>query len=280
MAYDLTYELIDDNTHYEVSGYTGEPDNVVIPSTYDGKPVTSIGDRAFQHSDLTSITIPDGVTSIGQAAFSDCIRLTSIVIPDSVTSIGQGAFYFCGNLTSIVIPDSVTSIGQGAFSNCIRLTSITIPDSVTSIEQSAFKYCSSLTSITIPDSVEEIGSEAFYYCSNLTSVTIPDGVTSIGYNAFRGCSSLKEITLLSNEVPEVGSDIFTNINASAKFYCASNIIDNYEATTNWQPYISKFVVDDIRIWSIMYSKPINKKFDALTSKSLSQEFFDSLFPIN
>ena len=158
--------------------------------------VTSIGNTAFSGCiSLTNITIPDGVTSIGIMVFYNCTSLTSITIPDSVTSIGNSAFNSCTSLTSITIPDSVTRIGKYAFYDCSSLTSITIPDSVTSIGESVFSFCSSLTSITIPDSVTSIGNSAFYGCSSLTSLTIPNSVTSIGYAAFYDCSSLTSITI-------------------------------------------------------------------------------------
>lgn len=132
------------------------------------------------------LVIPDGVTSIGRAAFAYCSNLTSITIPDSVTSIGARAFYFCDGLTNITIPDNVTSIGFEAFRWCTGLTSITIPDSVTSIEWDTFYGCSGLTSVTIGNSVTSIGNDAFRDCTRLTSVTIPDSVTSIGNYAFSG----------------------------------------------------------------------------------------------
>ena len=158
--------------------------------------VTNIGNWAFSEcSSLTSITIPDSVTNIGAAAFDSCGSLTSITIPGSVTSIGTVAFYNCSGLTSVTIPDSVTNIGAAAFDSCGSLTSIVIPNSVTSIEPYAFSACSSLTSITIPDSVTSIGNNAFDSCSSLTSITIPDSVTSIGNNAFDSCSSLTSITI-------------------------------------------------------------------------------------
>ena len=158
--------------------------------------VTSIGDSAFSYcSSLTNITIPDSVTSIGDSAFSGCWDLTSITIPDSITTIGESAFSGCSGLTSITIPNSVTSIGAYAFSGCRSLTSITIPDSVTSIGESAFSDCSSLTSITIPDRVTSIEEYAFYNCSGLTSITIPDSVTSIGESVFDNCTNLTTISL-------------------------------------------------------------------------------------
>ena len=138
-----------DKNEYTIIGAVSETETIVIPSTFNGLPITSIGNRAFSGcSSLTSVTIGNGVTSIGEDAFRGCRSLTSITIPDSVTSIGDSAFWGCSSLTSITIPDSVTSIGDSAFDSCIKLTSITIPDSVTSISAYAFCDCSSLTDIT------------------------------------------------------------------------------------------------------------------------------------
>ena len=116
---------------------------LVIPSTYEGKPVTSIGGSAFYNcSRITSARIPESVTSIGGSAFSGCSRLTSVRIPDSVTYIGDRAFRYCGNLTSVTIGNSVTSIEGWTFDYCGRLTSVRIPESVTSIGDLAFYDCS------------------------------------------------------------------------------------------------------------------------------------------
>ena len=179
---------------------------------------TVLGYGAFKGcSGLTSVTIPDSVTSIGSDAFYGCSGLTSVHICDLAAwcqiSFGSGAanplsyahnIYLNGALvTNLTIPDSVTSIGGAAFSGCSGLTSVTIPDSVTSIGGSAFSGCSGLTSVTIPDSVTSIGDYAFRYCSGLTSVTIPDSVTSIGGWAFSGCSSLASVTI-PNSVTSFG----------------------------------------------------------------------------
>ncbi len=158
--------------------------------------VTSIGYNAFYNcSSLESVTIPDSVTSIAHNAFFGCSSLESVTIPDSVTSIGSDAFYNCSSLASVTIPDSVTSIGNYAFYGCSSLASVTIPDSVTSIGYDAFYGCSSLESVTIPDSVTSIGYQTFRDCTSLTSITIPDSVTSIGSEAFRNCSSLASVTI-------------------------------------------------------------------------------------
>lgn len=134
--------------------------------------ITAISeDGFFGYSSLTSVNIPNSVTSIGGGAFSLCSSLTSVNIPNSVTSIGGDAFCLCESLTSVNIPNSVDTIGYGAFCACSSLTSVNIDNGVTTIEFDAFSGCSSLTSVTIPNSVTTIGGDAFSGCSSLTSVT-------------------------------------------------------------------------------------------------------------
>ncbi len=195
----LAYTLSGDGTYYIVSGIgTAMDTEIFIPATYDSKPVKRIASEAFSYcSELTSITIPNSVTSIGSEAFIECSGLTSVVIPDSVTTIGDYAFYGCSGLTSIVIPDGVTTIEDYVFSDCLRLTSVVIPDSVTTIGDDAFSDCLRLTSVVIPDSVTSIGEWAFSDCLRLTSIVIPDGVTSIGDRAFSNCRGLTSLTVTS-----------------------------------------------------------------------------------
>ena len=220
----LEFTLNEDGKSYSVTGMgTCTDTEIIIPSTYEGKPVTAIGEMAFFGDDMddlnastitllhniTSITIPNTVTTIGMGAFAYCTSLASIEIPNSVTSVSEGAFAGCSSLTSIVIPDSVTSIDDYAFTGCTSLTSITIPDSVTSIGDSAFLGCASLESITIPNSVTSIGYSAFYCCTSLTSITIPDSVTSIGKQAFYYCTSLKSV-IIPDSVTSIGDYAFCN----------------------------------------------------------------------
>ena len=174
---------------------------------------------------LTSYTIPNSVTSIGEYAFYDCSSLASITIPNSVTSIGEYAFEDCSSLKSITIPNSVTEIGHYAFYGCSSLTSITIPDSATYIGESVFEGCSSLKSITIPNSVTSIGFCAFAGCSSLTSITISDSVTSIDSDAFEGCSSLKSVKV-SNEYCY---DYFKELGVSDITFAVSTLEEYEEA---------------------------------------------------
>ena len=142
------------------------------------------------------VVIPDGVTTIGEAAFECCDWLESVEIPESVTVIGDSAFFRCTSLESVEIPESVTTIGDSAFSGCMSLMSVEIPNSVVTIGDSAFYRCESLTSIEIPRGVTKIKYETFYGCTGLVSrVVIPDSVTNIEWSSFAWCKGLKEVWL-------------------------------------------------------------------------------------
>ena len=226
------------NTYYKIiiTAATGLGENVVCPDviTHDGVeyPVTSIGSIFQSNTNIKTVELPDGLTSIGSNAFNSCTNLTSvnisenvvsiessafkgcssltsINIPESVTSIGSSAFYGCSSLTSITLPENMISIGSFAFQGCSNLASVNISKGVTCIESCAFYDCSSLTSITIPESVTSIGSSAFYGCSNLTSINMSKNVTSIGGSAFNSCTSLTSITI-PESVTSIGSYAFGN----------------------------------------------------------------------
>ena len=132
--------------------------------------------------------------------------MTSITIPEGLTSIGYSAFFGCSSLTGIIIPRGVISIGDLAFRSCSSLKSVTIPEGMISIGSGLFLDCRSLTSITIPDGVTSIGAKAFYDCNALTSITIPGSVTSIGDDAFCLCIRLLEITNMSDLTFTIGSE--------------------------------------------------------------------------
>ena len=169
--------------------------------------VTSIGDLSFQDCiNVTSVIIPNGVISIGNYAFLDCQYLKSVIIPNSVVSIGNSAFYNC-SLTSVTIPNSVTSIGQNAFWDC-HLNSITIPNSMTSIGDHTFNGCR-IKTIIIPNSVTSIGNYAFFECKYLATIDIPNSVTSIGKGAFAECKNLTSITL-PNSITSISDGTFNS----------------------------------------------------------------------
>ncbi len=275
--------------------------SITIPNS-----VTSIGEMAFYHcNNLASIdvedgnsiynslnkcnaiietssnklilgckntTIPDGVTTIGDYAFSGCSGLTSITIPNSVTSIGFETFDGCSSLTSITIPNSVISIGNVAFRNCTNLISLNIPSSVNLIGSDAFFDCRSLTEIKItdigawckikfenpqsnpiyyakylyvdgkelrdlivPNSVTSIGQYAFYNNHGISSVTIHEGVILIGQNTFSGCSKLKEVYCYADNVPSTNATAFDNLNSKI-LYVPDASIATYQTTAPWSQF--------------------------------------------
>ena len=213
--------------YYEAIPWAQVAREITSVSLPDG--LTSIGSTAFLGcSSLTSVTLPNSVTSIGYRAFYDCTSLTSITIPNSVTSIGNDAFESCSSLTSVTIGNSVESIGNDAFEGCSSLTSVTLPNSVTSIGYRAFYDCTSLTSITIPNSVTSIGGLAFQNCSSLSSVTIPSSVISIGDGAFYDCS---QVTMQGSTPPSIAANTFNN-NATISVPCSA--MDAYLAAPVWQ----------------------------------------------
>lgn len=166
-----------DNTAVIVTKYNGIAADVTIPSRYKGKPVTAINNAVFPNSAVTSVTIPDSVTSIPDAAFVNCSELTNISIPNSVTYIGLSAFSSCTSLKSITLPSSLRSISEALFFGCSQLTTIQIPDSVSSIQAYAFYNCGKLETIRIPVSVTSIGDYAFDGCPSSMTVTYPGSKT-------------------------------------------------------------------------------------------------------
>ena len=187
---------------------------------------------------LEEIAIPEGVTEICDYAFAAC-GLTSFTVPESITVIGNGMFSGCTNLTTINIHDGVNKIGGGTFSGCSSLTTVTIPDGVTKIQSGLFEGCISLTAITIPDTVTSIQTWAFEGCTRLTSVTIPDGVTEVWFGAFQD-SGLRFVTFLGS-APELANDIFENVTANVYYPSddetwTEEMKQDYRGTLTWIGY--------------------------------------------
>ena len=234
----LKYE-IKDGTVTITDCDTSASGELEIPDTIDGNPVAIIGEFTFRFcTDLTSITIPDSVTSIGGSAFSDCANLTSIEVgAGNVNYTGVNGVLFNAEKTMLLtypegktdanytIPNSVTSIGKRAFFKCNSLTSITIPASVTSIDRYAFGLCNSLTSITIPASVTSIGERAFMDCSSLTSIEV--GAGNVNYASVNGVLfNAEKAVLLTYPASKTGAnytipDSVTLIEAGAFEGCRS-----------------------------------------------------------
>ena len=176
--------------------------------------VTSIGEYAFSAcSSLTSINIPEGVTNIEVHTFENCSSLTSITIPNSVTSIGYGAFQYCSSLTSAIMGNSVTSFGDLVFQDCKSLISIVLPNTVQTIGGGLFCGCEALTSVVLPENLDSLLTERRYHlgffenCHSLSSITLPEYLIAIGDDAFYNCSSLTSIAI-PNSVTSIGDGAF------------------------------------------------------------------------
>ncbi len=255
-----SFEVATDNSSYSsVNGVLFNKDK----STLIQCPARKTGDY----------TIPNSVTTIGEAAFENCTALTSVTIGDKVTTIEKWAFSFCESLTSVIIPNSVTKIRGYAFNDCHALTSLTIPKSVTTIEEDAFDDCNALTAIevdidntvyssvngvlfnkdkktlikcpggkeeyTIPNSVTTIGEAAFENCEKLKSVTIGEKVTTIEDYAFQYCEKLTSITSLLQNVNNVtmGSYVFNYFPTNnCTLYVPTGKVAEYQNADHWKEF--------------------------------------------
>ncbi len=177
-----------------ITQYAGPGGIVTIPDTIEERPVTGIGEKAFEDCNtLVMVTIPNGVTNIGGYAFGYCKHLEAVVIPSSVRTIAVGAFYDCSSLTNVTIPPLVGTLENYVFSRCTKLAEITISDGVTSINGGAFSGCERLSAVAIPESVRSIREGAFQDCRRLSRVQIPAGVTNIENAVFSGCVGMEAI---------------------------------------------------------------------------------------
>ena len=238
----------------KVVGGPSEGD-IVIPSSFvyndETYSVQAIDDSAFSEcGEISSISIPNGITSIGKYAFYDCTGLTSLEIPNSVTSIGEGAFSGCSALTSIEIPNSVTSIGDDAFSFCHSLEMVIVPDIASWCSASFGNEDSNplyhanclfadedteITDLIIPSETTTINKWAFLKCLSLNAVTIPSSVTSLGDNAFDGCNNLTSVTVNWEQPISISEYVFTN-RANATLTVPFGTKSLYETANYWKEF--------------------------------------------
>ena len=187
--------------------YRAKDDEATLVAEKDGEPSCAVSPAP-----TGKITIPPTlnyikVTRIGPEAFRNCKELTSVTIPEGVTHIDTHAFGYCDGLKSVTLPSSLKDVGYAAFGKCRELTSVTIPNGVKSIGADAFNGCG-LKFVVIPESVTHIGDRAFCGCAELESVAIPAGVASLGNGVFGACNALKTINVDS------GSQSFTSIDGA------------------------------------------------------------------
>jgi len=194
-----------------------------------------IGSSAFSGSGLTTVTLPNSLTYLGDYAFSDCKDLASISIGTGITEIPYNCFTGCNALTSVDLPEHVTSIGGGAYSYCNGLVSITLPGSIQSVGASAFASCSNLEEVVIPDNVTTLGTGAFQYDSKLKYVQIGKGVATLEKDLFNSCESLSSVEL-SEGLTAVKAFVFEDCSSLKTVTFPSTLTTLSESTSfGWSP---------------------------------------------
>lgn len=245
---EYSYLLENDGTATILS-YTGWQQHLSVPAQLDGHPVSAIASKAFAYTDsLISITLPEGLHSIGYGAFFGCTSLTEISLPASLCTLDGNPFSGCFRLAEVrlangsrhfcvkngvlfdqsletlylyppalsnaryAIPQGTVRIAEGAFYSAEALHSITVPDSVTVIDSYAFGYCTALGKIILPDSVTELGEFAFYSCTSLNHATLSAGLKAISAHTFEECSALVSVSIPQG-IACIGASAFINCSA-------------------------------------------------------------------
>ena len=212
------YQEIAEGAEIAITGFNNPGGAAEIPAAIDGKPVTSIGEGAFEDDLITSVSIPAGVKTIGNAAFRRCSQLQTVTFAEgsALASIGDNAFEGCQQLSGLQLPSGVTEIGQAAFNGCRALKEITIPNGVTELKTLTFGTCTSLQNIILPEGLQTIGDKVFSGCAALTQIVLPDGVTALGARAFNNCQALAKV-LVPASVESIAEDAF-NLCESVTLY--------------------------------------------------------------
>ena len=190
------------------SGLTGD---IVIPETvrHDDTDytVTTVQSNAFKDNEITSISLPNTISVMGDACFESCSRLESVTLPAGLTSLGNSCFYDCRNLASVTLPEGITTLGVNCFYRCTSLTPVTLPEGIEELGYQCFYGCTSLESVVLPGSLRTIGNNCFYDCSALKSVMFGGSIGALPEKCFYGCTSLESIALPEG-VKELGENCF------------------------------------------------------------------------
>lgn len=235
----------DADNECSVYEYSGNKSNIVIPSSMNGKAVTTLVDTFKLNENIVSVVIPDSVKNIN-GAFAGCSNLTTIIMPSALEILGSSAFNCASKLTNIEIPNTVTQIGAYCFAGC-DMTSINLPNTITYIGTQAFADCTKLKSITIPESVESMGTYVFSGCTSLTDVTLPNTITEIPNGCFDGCISLTDMCIPSN-VTTIGMFAYRDCTGLTELIFPSNVTSvgtySFRGCTN----INKIVFNKNMTW--------------------------------
>ena len=255
--------------------------NLVLPSTYRGEPVVSIGSNCFvNHTEILSVQLPDCLKEILTGAFHNC-SIATLEIPNSVTTVGDNAFDACAQLQNVKLGQGIETISATAFSNCSQMRevfidyavigvefqrnasieSVVLGDNVTTIESGAFAYCENLSSFSMSDSVVDMQSYAFYQCVSLTSFVVGNGVPAIHNDTFDGCKSLRTFTIGSSVTEIVGGAFRSSHTKLTEVYNLSQLdIQPGSSEHSGVAYYAAAVYTDVNIESKVKKSSENDDF--------------------
>ena len=182
----MVYSLNSDGESYTLVDYGSCTDlDILIPETYNDKPVTGIGNGAFSGINIKSVVMPNTIVSMGENCFRACSELETITLSNALETIPSYSFYGCSKLANITIPNGIKYIGDNVFQYCSSLTSLVFPDSVITLGGQCALECRNLERVVLSSNLQEVGYGAFVFCYNLSSITIPEGVRYLGHECFR-----------------------------------------------------------------------------------------------
>lgn len=237
------------NIYYKILSTT----NKTIGVTFAGEKADAVADE-YKGSVVIPATVTRSgvkytVTEICDSAFMNCANLESVTIPEGVTSIGKYSFLYCKKL-KIKLPSTIRNIKLGAFWDCISIDTITLPEGMTTIGNYAFNGCTGITSVTLPSSLTSIGAYAFRGCYGITEIIIPGKVTSIGEDAFINCKNLATVTVERETPATAGATTFSGLPTNAVLYVPTlSSVNSYKSATGWSVFKTvknnKLVVDGI-----------------------------------
>ena len=213
----ITYRIDENGAMVAAAEATLTEANIPSVVEFEGNqyPVIKINDKVFSgNTNLTSVTLPEGLVEIGAIAFYGCQNLASVTLPESLTTLGSNAFESCKSLKTIKIPSRVTAIPENCFRECSLMESVSLPAGLVEIGVYAFYGCKNLESVALPESLTTVGDYAFGFCKSLKAVKIPSGVTAIPDQCFDGCSSLESVTIPEG-VTDIGIEAFLSCNLNA-----------------------------------------------------------------
>lgn len=227
------YRMISDG--YGISGFNGDNmRTLIIPNSYNGKPVTRILAGVFEGCDVQEAVMTDSIKVIEEGAFKGCPFLKQVIFSGTLKEIGDSAFSGCSNLVTAALPKSLEQIGRYAFAET-AIKQVDLPQNILWIGEGAYKNCTKLSIIHLPKRLSELPAEIFMGCTSLKKMELPDGLFTIGQDSFSGCSSLIDI-IVPESVTAVGENAFAGMGPTFSLICTKKSATEQYARSHSVPF--------------------------------------------